>query len=186
MDGRFSDMGSRIRGGLTGGMTQRRTKVLSVVLLAATVSMGLMAGLFAAFSYSVMPGLARADDRTLVITMQRINEAIQNPLFGLLFVGALAFTAIGVALVARSGDRAPLPWLIAALVLYGATLAVTFGGNIPLNNLIAGAGDPDHRTDLAALRERFEGAWVRWNIVRTVTGTAGFAALSWASLIAGR
>jgi uncharacterized membrane protein len=159
---------------------------MSVVLLAATVSMGLMAGLFAAFTYSVMPGLARADDRTLVITMQRINEAILNPLFGLLLVGALAFTAIGIVLVARAGDRAPLPWLIAALVLYGVTLAVTFGGNIPLNNLIAGAGDPDRLTDLAALRERFEGAWVRWNIVRAATSTAGFAALSWAALITGR
>ena len=186
MDRRFQDMGSRIRGRLTEGMTRRRTEVLSVVLLAATVCTGLMAGLFAAFSYSVMPGLARADDRTLLISMQRINEAIQNPLFGLLFLGALAFTAIGVVLAARSGDRAPLPWLIAALVLYAATLAITFGGNIPLNNLIAGAGDPDRLTELAALRERFEGAWVRWNIVRTVTSTAGFAALSWAALIAGR
>jgi len=137
MDRRFQDMGSRIRGRLTEGMTRRRTEVLSVVLLAATVCTGLMAGLFAAFSYSVMPGLARADDRTLLISMQRINEAIQNPLFGLLFAGALAFTAIGVVLAARSGDRAPLPWLIAALVLYAATLAITFGGNIPLNNAIS-------------------------------------------------
>jgi len=186
MHRRFRDMGSRIRGRLTEAMTQRRTEVSSVVLLAATVCTGLMAGLFAAFSYAVMPGLARADDRTLVITMQRINEAIQNPLFGLLFLGALAFTAIGVVLAVRAGDRAPLPWLIAALILYLATLAVTFGGNIPLNDLIARAGDPDGRADPAALRERFEGAWVRWNIVRTVTSTAAFAALSWASLIAGR
>ncbi|MDT7600077.1 MAG: hypothetical protein QOK26_2154, partial [Pseudonocardiales bacterium] len=34
--------------------------------MAATVTTGLMAGMFFAFSFSVMPGMARADDRTFV------------------------------------------------------------------------------------------------------------------------
>ena len=59
-----------------------------------------------------------------------------------------------------------LPWIAAALVLYVATLVITIGFNVPLNNELAAAGDPDRIRDLAAVRERFEAAWVRWNIAR--------------------
>jgi uncharacterized membrane protein len=150
----------------------------SAALLAATVSTGMMAGLFAAFAYAVMPGLARADDRTVVVAMQRINESIQNGLFLLLFAGALVFTAIAAALHLGAGRRAALPGIIVALVLYVATLVITFAANIPLNTLLADGGDADP----AGLRDRFEVAWVRWNIVRTVTCSAAFVSLAWASL----
>jgi uncharacterized membrane protein len=150
----------------------------SAALLAATVSTGMMAGLFAAFAYAVMPGLARADDRTVVVAMQRINESIQNGLFFLLFAGALVSTAIAAALYLSADRTAPLPWIIVALVLYVATLVITFAANIPLNNLLADGGDADP----AGLRDRFEAAWVRWNILRTVTCSAAFVSLAVASL----
>lgn len=35
----------------------------------------------------------------------------------------------------------------------------------------------DRIGDLAAVRERFEAPWVRWNLVRTVASVAAFAAL---------
>jgi uncharacterized membrane protein len=150
----------------------------SAALLAATVSTGMMAGLFAAFAYAVMPGLARAGNRVLVVAMQRINESIQNGLFLLLFAGALVFTAIAAALHLGAGRRAALPGIIVALVLYVATLVITFAANIPLNTLLADGGDADP----AGLRDRFEATWVRWNIVRTVTCSAAFVSLAWASL----
>ncbi len=40
-----------------------------------------------------MPGLAGVDDRGFIEAMQQINEAIQNPVFFLSFLGALAQTA---------------------------------------------------------------------------------------------
>jgi uncharacterized membrane protein len=49
------------------------------VLGAALRAMGLIAGLFYAYACSVMPGLADADDRTVIDAMQQINEAIENP-----------------------------------------------------------------------------------------------------------
>jgi uncharacterized membrane protein len=52
-----------------------------VVLVAAALTMGLLAGFFYAYSVSVMPGLGRTDDRTLVDAMQQINEAVENPVF---------------------------------------------------------------------------------------------------------
>src|ERR671916_3351001 len=41
-------------------------------LVAATVAMGLLAGLFYSYACSVMPGLSRTDDRTFVSGMQQI------------------------------------------------------------------------------------------------------------------
>src|SRR5918993_293274 len=109
-------------------------------LVAGTVTAGLMAGLFAAFSYAVMPGLARTDDATFVAAMQRINGAILNPVFGLCFGGALAFTAL--ALLLRRGE-AGAGGILAGLLLYAAVLVVTFAVNVPLNNrLDAATRDP--------------------------------------------
>lgn len=169
--------------GLTGGMFDE-LRTGSVV--AAALTTGLAAGLFYAYSYSVMPGLGRADDRTFVLGMQRINVAILNGWFALCFAGALVFTALAAALHIPSGGRSVLPWLVAALVLYVAVLVVTFAVNVPLNNQLNAAGDPDRVADLAAVRERFEATWVRWNIVRTAASTAAFGCLLWALVLHGR
>jgi uncharacterized membrane protein len=155
-------------------------------LVAAALTSGLAAGLFYAYSYSVMPGLGRADDRTFVMGMQRINEAILNGWFALCFVGALVFTALALALHVPSGGRSVLPWIVAALVLYVVVLVVTFAVNVPLNDELNAAGDPDRVADLAAVRERFEATWVRWNIVRSVASIASFGCLAWALVLNGR
>lgn len=167
--------------GFTGRMTSR-----DAVLVAATVAVGLMAGLFFAFSVAVMPGLAKAADRTLVDAMQRINAAIQNGWFLLVFGGSLLLCAAAVALCLRDGGRGPLPWVIAATVLYLAVLVVTFGVNIPLNDRLDAAGDPGSLADPAAVRERFEAAWVRWNLVRTLLCTGALGCLGQALVLSGR
>ena len=64
--------------------------------------MGLLAGLFYAYSVSVVPGLGQADDRTLVDGMQQINEAIENPVFFVGFLGAPVPCSRNIAEVASS------------------------------------------------------------------------------------
>ena len=61
-----------------------------------------------------------------------------------------------------------------------------FTVNVPLNNQLNAAGAPDRIADLAAVRERFEATWVRWNVVRTVASTAAFGCLTWALVLHGR
>jgi uncharacterized membrane protein len=153
----------------------------TAALVAATIAMGLAAGLFYAFSCAVMPGLRRADDRTIVSTMQNINVAILNGWFALSFGGAPILTAIAAAFHFGADERPVLPWIVAAFVLYGATLVITFRLSIPLNNALDAAGDPD-QADLPAARRQYEAAWVRWNNLRTLTSTAAFACLVWAVL----
>ena len=72
------------------------TALRESLLIAAVLAVGLIAGLFCAFAYAVMPGLAQTDDRVFVSSMQRINVVIVNPLFLLLFFGgALANGLLG-------------------------------------------------------------------------------------------
>jgi hypothetical protein len=53
----------------------------TVSLMAATVSTGLVAGVFALYAHTIMPGLAKTDDRTFVGAFQSIDRAIINPWF---------------------------------------------------------------------------------------------------------
>ncbi|MGZ8178522.1 anthrone oxygenase family protein [Williamsia sp. SKLECPSW1] len=138
------------------------------LLVASVLCSGLVAGLFAAFSYSVMPGLHRADDRTFVVAMQRINVAILNPVFLVLFFGGsvLALAAWWTLRADRLG-----PWALAAAVLYLIGVIVTVALNVPLNDRLASAG----LDDPASARRAFESSWVAWNLVRTALHTAAFA-----------
>ncbi|HYN97594.1 MAG TPA: anthrone oxygenase family protein [Pilimelia sp.] len=158
----------------------------ALALVAATVTAGLSAGLFVAYANSVMPGLARGDDRTLVVAMQNINVAILNGWFAASFAGAPLLTALAAVLHATGPTRPALPWIGAALLLYALALAITFAGNIPLNDRLAAAGEPDRIGDLAAVRAAFEAAWVRLNLLRAVTHVASFGLLTWALVLHGR
>ena len=158
----------------------------SAALVAATLTAGLMAGLFAAFSYAVMPGLGKASDLAFVDGMQRINVAILNGWFGLCFGGALLFPVLAAVLHAAAARRSVLPWIVAGAALYLLVLVVTFALNVPLNDRLNAAGDPARIPDLHAVREQFEAAWVRWNVVRTLACTAAFGCLAWALVLHGR
>ncbi|ACZ91961.1 DUF1772 domain-containing protein [Streptosporangium roseum] len=157
----------------------------STALVASTLTTGLIAGLFYAFSCAVMLGLGRTDDRTFVSAMQWINVKILNGWFLIPFMGALALIALAGALHLRGDGRSVLPWIVAALVLYGMTFAITAAVNVPLNNQLAAAGEPDGITDLAAVREAFEATWNRWNLIRALTSTAAFGCLVWALVLHG-
>jgi uncharacterized membrane protein len=161
-------------------------KVLQgAALVLATMSMGLMAGVFGLYAHAIMPGLRTTDDRTFVGAFQAIDRAIINPLFMLWFLGPLAFAAASAALL--GGERSVLPWIVVALVLYLAVFVITIAINVPLNDTLKAAGDPDQITDLATVRERFDEArWVAWNIVRAVLTTAALGCLAWALVQYGR
>jgi uncharacterized membrane protein len=166
-----------------GASTRSAGAAPGLVLAAATLTTGLVAGLFYAYAVSVMPGLGQADDRTVVDAMQQINEAIENPAFFLSFLGGPALTLAALILERRSGSREVARWILAALVLSGVGLFVTGALSIPLNDDLARAGDPDRMADLAAVREDFEDPWVAWNIVRTLASTAALGCLCYALLL---
>ena len=158
----------------------------TVVLILAVLTVGSMAGVMGLYVNTLMPGLRRTDDRTFVGAFQAIDTAIINPLFLAAFFGGLVFTV--VAAVLHLGDEFGdvLPWLVAAAVLYFGVIVVTAAVNVPRNDAIKAAGDPD-RIDVAATRAEFgEAIWVRWTLVRTALTWIAFVCLVWASVLAGR
>ncbi|MFJ6387678.1 DUF1772 domain-containing protein [Streptomyces sp. NPDC091972] len=130
-----------------------------LVLGAAAVATGLIAGAFYVFACAVMPALARSDDRVYVTVMRDINEVIQNPVFFLGFLGAPLLTAVAAWQARGASHRR---WVWAALAASALAFLVTVACNIPLNDALAADGDP------TALREEFEDPWVAWNVVRAV------------------
>ena len=157
----------------------------AVSLLGATITMGLVTGTFALYAHTIMPGLRSTDDHTFVTAFQSMDRAIINPWFmSTAFVGALLFTA--AAMVTNLG-RAALPWVAVALVLYLIAFVITVAVNVPLNDTIKAAGNPDRIHDLQGVRERFDEArWAAWNLVRVVTSVGAFGCLAWALVLYGR
>jgi uncharacterized membrane protein len=146
-----------------------RDRAHSFVLGAATVAMGLIAGVFYIFACAIMPALARSDDRVFVDVMRDINDVIQNPVFLLSFVGALLLTGVGAWQARGEPHRV---WVWAAFAAYALVFVITVAVNIPLNDNLAQSGDP------GALREEFEDPWVAWNVVRAVLSTVALGCLA--------
>lgn len=152
-------------------------------LILAVITTGLMAGIFQLYSHTVMRGLARTDDKTFVSAFQAMDRAIMNPLFLPTFLGPFIFTGLATVLSLGEASRSLLPWAAVALVLYLIVMIITFRVNVPLNNVIKAATDPD----AGAVRARFgEGRWTRWNHVRSWLSTAAFVCLAWGLVVYGK
>jgi uncharacterized membrane protein len=152
----------------------------------ATVATGLIAGFFYAYACSVMLGLARVDDHTFITAMQWINATVRNGWFAASFFGALPLTAAAAILHLRRDGTRVLPWAAAAFLLYAAAFAITMGISVPLNEELAGAGDPGALSDPGAVRAAYEDVWVRWNLVRTLASTAALVCLLRALIVHAR
>ena len=139
-----------------------------------------MAGLFAAYSYAVMPGLGRTGDATFVEAMQQSNAAILNGWFGVCFGGAPCSPRLRRSCTSAEPG---LPWIVAGLVLYAAVLVITFRGQRAAERPARRGRNADDAADAAAARAAFEGTWVRWNVVRAVCSTEECGAWSarWSS-----
>jgi uncharacterized membrane protein len=180
MDGEFPQQA------LENGPTAGANRYEDIVLGAAVIAMGLVAGLYFFSSIAVMPALAAADDRTLVDAMQQMIDEIENPAFFAVFLGAPVLAAVALVQARRSGSPKIAAWIGAGLAFYTVMVVVTFAVHVPLNEELKDAGDPDRIENLAAVRDDFVTPWVTWDIVRTLASTAAFAFLTWALVLRGR
>ena len=156
----------------------------TVTLAAATVATGLAAGVFYAFQVSIVNALKEVDDDAYVATFQAINRRIQNAGFAVSFVGAPLLIAAALA-TWWGEDGRTAAWIGAALALQAASLAITIGGNIPLNQALDRAG-PVSGMAATATRTRFEGRWNRLHALRTAASIGSFVALAAAAVTAMR
>ncbi len=158
----------------------------TAMLILSVLTVGAVAGVMGLYVNTLMPGLRRTDDRTFVGAFQAIDTAIINPLFLATFFGGLVFTVLAALLHLGDEFGDVLPWLVVAAVLYFGVVVITAAVNVPRNDAIKAAGDPD-RIDVAATRADFgEVIWVRWTLVRTALTWVAFVCLIWAAILAGQ
>jgi uncharacterized membrane protein len=152
--------------------------VRALTLGGATLTTGLVAGVFYAYSVSVDPGLTAQSDASYVATMQEINERIQNPLFFASFIGAVLFllAALVVHLPRLRSSRFLLISLACLLYIGGGFLLTAFI-NVPMNNQLATVDPEAPALVLSRAREAYEGPWDFWNGVRTIFSTMAFLSL---------
>lgn len=168
-----------------GRVRPHRSNVASSVHVAAVVLAGLSAGFFFAYEASVIRGLAEVDDLTYVRTFQAINDTIRNPMFGIVFFGS--FPALLLANVLRRGTAwsAKRMLLAVAPALYFVGMAITFGGNVVLNDEL---GDVEASTAAIAAEARgeFEDDWNRLDAYRSIAFLGAFGAAAAALPLADR
>ena len=139
----------------------------TIVLILATLTSGLVAGVYVFYAHTVMPGLGRAGDRTFVAGFQALDRAIVNPWFMVTaFLGAPVLAAVAALLHLSEAARGVLLWVVVSLVLDLVTVGITVGINVPANNRLKAAGDVD--------------------AIDVVLSMVAFAALLWALVLAGR
>ena len=149
-------------------------QVNKILLIITITFLGLMAGLFYSFTISVMPGLAKTQDRTFLEGMQSINRAIINPLFTVAFVGSILMVMVSSYLQFRQGVDVQFYIILSASLIYLiGTIVLTFWGNVPLNNALDALKINElNPTGLKNARDAFEGPWNRFNAIRTLSSVA--------------
>ncbi|GAA4102020.1 DUF1772 domain-containing protein [Nonomuraea soli] len=139
-------------------------ETLAIVLaVLAVVTTGALAGLFYAYSMSVMWGLAAIPEEAAAAAMRSINKKIINPWLMLAFIGSMILDA---AVAVLTGNV----WFWAALAVnFVGSFLVTSIVNVPMNNAV----------DAGKLTfAEYQPRWTRWNTLRTVASLASLALLA--------
>ncbi|MDH7463322.1 DUF1772 domain-containing protein [Chitinophagaceae bacterium 26-R-25] len=151
-------------------MKRSMFSLLNILLIAAAVLSALIAGLFYAWSCSIIPGLAKLDGRTYVSAMQSFNKAILNPVFFLSFMGTLIMLPVATFAHFHQPLSARFWLLLGATVLYVVgVFGVTAFGNVPLNNMLSSFDLPSASNEaINSVRAKFEAPWNSLHSIRTV------------------
>jgi len=157
----------------------------TIILFLATLSTGLMAGIFFTWTNAVTPGIGKLNDIEYLNALQSMNRVILNPAFYLVFFGAVLLLPLAAALNYRSVPNTIFWLLVLAAVIYLiGSFFVTVFGNIPLNNLLDKTNlnviSPEDATNL---RKSIETKWNNFNLIRTITSAISFMILIISGLI---
>lgn len=145
--------------------------VIDILLWFSALSVGLMAGLYFAFSAFVMAAFASIERAAGVAAMNAINRVILRSAFMPIFLGSsLAGAALAVIGVLQRGTPGAMEMAVGGAVYVVGMTGVTMAANVPLNNALA-ATDPTREAD-APVWDGYLIRWTRWNHVRTLASTA--------------
>ncbi len=140
-------------------------QIQNISLNSSLILTGLSAGLFYAWSVSVIPGTQKVDDFSYLNTMQSINRAILNPAFFIVFFGSLIALVCSTYFTYSVSTKGFWFLLIATVTYLIGTVGVTGLGNVPLNNELEVLKIPElSKKEVAEFRQHYE---LRWNKLHT-------------------
>jgi uncharacterized membrane protein len=142
--------------------------VLTATLWFAALSVGVMAGIYFAFSVFVLQALDAAGRPVAMAAMQSINRVIlKSPFLPLFFASSLACLSLVISGVMLWGTAGTWQMVSGGALYLIGMLLVTIIGNVPLNNALEAtdASGPEGE----AMWRRYRQRWLPWNHVRTVS-----------------
>lgn len=149
--------------------------IKSFILFGSVILTGLSAGLFYAWSVSIIPGTQKLDDPTYLETMQSINRAILNPSFFLIFFGSVLFLSIASIYQFHISKITFWLMLTASIFYLLGTVGVTALGNVPLNDQLDLLKLTEINSDkITAFRKFYETKWNRLHLIRTAFAVTSF------------
>lgn len=147
-----------------------------VLVLLTALGCGLVAGVFFAFSTSVMRTFAALPPAQGIAAMQKLNVLIINPLFLAAFVGTAGLcVVVAVVTLVLWPDRGTVELLLGCGLYLCGSFGVTVAANIPRNEALAKL-DPEADASAEPWAEFIRG-WTAWNHVRAGASLAACAAL---------
>lgn len=166
----------------TSSLTRTNIKMglSTYILIAATLSSGLIAGLLYAFVCAVKPGLGSLTDQEYLRAMQAINRNIENPLFFLSFIGTLILLPVHTYnSFTNSGVSVRFIILLCSSVIYFmGVFGVTILGNVPLNDYLAKVDIGSLKVnEIKAIRIKYEHPWNNLHQIRTWASFISFSLL---------
>jgi uncharacterized membrane protein len=148
-------------------------ELLVLLFTTSIFFIGVMAGLFFAYSVSVVLALDTFSSSVYAKIMQSVNDAILNPVFGVAFVGAVVVPVISAAICIVRGDwtmQYGQLFLVGTGIYLVGTAAVTAVIHIPMNEYLATWSPASPPDDWETVRTR----WGVWNHVRTTAAIVSF------------
>ena len=147
----------------------------TIILIGAVILTGLSAGLFYAWSVSVIPGTKKVLDLTYLETMQSINRAILNPAFFAVFFGSILLL-VTAGFYEYNHNRLAFVLIMASSIAYlFGTIGVTGLGNVPLNDQLEVLNIAETATEkIAEFRRLYETRWNRLHHIRTLFALLSF------------
>ncbi|MFK7860021.1 MAG: DUF1772 domain-containing protein [Granulosicoccus sp.] len=138
---------------------------MTILLTIASISAGLMAGVYFAFSTFIMRSLHQLGPTRAADAMNSINDVILRSWFMLLFFGStllyLVLLVVGIVSTELTGR-----WflILSGLIYVVGMFCCTAMFNVPLNNRLAQTRDEQSRkVEIWAIYFK---KWTRWNHLR--------------------
>ena len=151
-----------------------------VVVLAAILGSGLIAGVFFAFSTFVMKALSRLTAEEGIRAMQSINITVLNLWFLGVFLGTAVVCVVLLTWSLFRWNQTGSGYLIAGSTFYLlGCLMVTGIFNVPKNEVLAKIDASDANS--VSLWHNYVIEWTNWNHVRTIA--SALAAVCFSSVL---